>query len=183
MPRPVPTRSTLRGQRFTQCPILSSIHRPRLAGGTSGTKLPLCPLRRSGTPLQPLRPRPAILLRRMCPGGPRQFNASCRQALSSKPAWPPRPRRAPEPLPCSEKESDASRFPTPGSDRCTASPSDVACGKRLAAAPAMPFLWPAASPTGAPGLPAPSDSPTVTPNQPERDISWPCPLNAKPVLG
>jgi len=51
MPRPVPKRATLRGQRFTHCPILSSIHRPLLAVGTSRTKLLLCPLRRRGASL------------------------------------------------------------------------------------------------------------------------------------
>jgi len=167
MSRPVPRRATLRTKYFTNRPILSSTHRLFLADGTPGTTLPLRWLPHSGAHLQSLRPRPALLRRRVCARGACPLHARSRAALSSESAWSPCPCRAPAQLPRPAGESDASGFPTHGDVCSTAGEPNVVCRNRITAALALPFLSSAASAIGSYGISAPTSSPSPA-MQPER---------------
>jgi hypothetical protein len=68
-------------------------------------------LPRSGAHLQPLRPRPDLLCRRMCAGRPAPRATCGRPALPDEPPGPPGPCLACPSLSRPTKERDASGFP------------------------------------------------------------------------
>lgn len=119
--------------------ILSSLRRLFIADGTARTTLSLRPLSHRGIDLQSLRPWAALLCRRLCKACANSISTRGWSTLSVESTGPSQSCSTSVPLPRSSNKSDASRFPTSNPECSTASQSDVACRKCIAAL-ALPFL-------------------------------------------
>ncbi len=80
------------------------------ANGKYRSLVPLRGLPSAGAGLQPLRPGPDLLRRRLRPSRSSELTAGCRQALSKQPTRPLHACRTQSPLPAPPAQSDASGF-------------------------------------------------------------------------
>lgn len=86
-------------------------HRPTratTAAVTAAQALSVCPVPLPCAHLQPLRPRPALLQRRVLAPGQKLRPARCRQTLPGQPQGPPRPCPTPGAMEGPSADSDAS---------------------------------------------------------------------------